>query len=166
TRRSSDLNSQVVWFTLRYDSAKSGTRLRSASRSSSPSKRLFASTVAGASWWFMGSSVVGSTPCATTTVPTGPPQARETAWGVAARAIRTSNRSHDIGVSPSYPWLYQSGACAGSASSDSAYRGRRPVMVPESGVASPAHLRRAEQHRRRDCHTECPRGLEIDDQLE
>src|SRR4030095_2015039 len=108
---------------------------------------------------------VGSTPCATTTVPTGPPQARETAWEVAARAIRTSNRSHDIGVSPSYPWLCQSGASAGSASSDGAYRGRTPVMVPESGVGSLDHFIRAEQHRRRDCHTERPRGLEIDDNL-
>jgi hypothetical protein len=66
------LNSHVVGATSFGISAASAGRTTSwSSRSSRVSKTLRASTPAGVSWWFMGSSVVGSTPWAITTVPEG-----------------------------------------------------------------------------------------------
>src|SRR5438132_13530354 len=51
--------------------ASPGTILRLGSRSQSVSKICAAMIDAGASCWFMMSSVVGSTPCAITTLPAG-----------------------------------------------------------------------------------------------
>src|SRR4029453_2286928 len=66
------LTSQVVGATsLGSSAARAGTSLRFGSRSTSVSKMCVATTDAGVSCWFMVSSVVGSTPCAITTLPSG-----------------------------------------------------------------------------------------------
>ena len=87
------LNSQTVGATFLNDSARPGTILRSASRSSSVSNMLMARFAAGVSWWFCGSSVVGSTPWATTTVPFGCASASATdPMSRPKTAIRASRR--------------------------------------------------------------------------
>ncbi len=66
------LTSQVVGATSFGSSAASaGTIFRFGSRSTSVSNRWVATMEAGASCWFMVSSVVGSTPWAMTTLPCG-----------------------------------------------------------------------------------------------
>src|SRR4029434_7105794 len=84
------LTSQVVGATsLGSSAARAGTILRFPSRSTRVSKRWVASTDAGVSCWFMVSSVVGSTPCARTTLPSGAAATR--AGAASGSAVRTAS---------------------------------------------------------------------------
>src|SRR5215813_2479267 len=86
------LNSHTVGATsFGISLASAGCILSSASRSSSVSKMLRQTLPAGVSWWFMGSSVVGSTPWAMTTLPCGAPH--DGSGMAAIRATVSASRS-------------------------------------------------------------------------